>query len=59
MQLAPGEEKTVTLTVEPLFVSIYNVDKNAMQVVVGDYKVWVGGWSRDLPLSAPVKLSGN
>ncbi len=59
VQLAPGEEKTVSIQVEPLFVSIYDIDKSAMQVAPGDYKVWVGGSSRDLPLSTPVKLAGN
>jgi len=54
--LAPGERKSVTVQVEPLFLSLFNVDSNAWEQVPGDYKVWVGGSSRDLPLSATVKL---
>ena len=57
--LAPGEVKEVTVQVEPLFLSIYNVEKNGWQSVPGDYKVWAGSSSRDLPLSATVKLGGN
>ena len=30
--------------------SIFDVDKNAWQVVPGEYKVYVGSSSRDLPL---------
>ena len=56
--LAAGEEKSVTVQVEPLFLSIYDVDKSAWEVVPGEYTVWSGGSSRDLPLSAPVKLDG-
>jgi beta-glucosidase len=56
--LAAGEEKNVTVKVEPLFLSIYNEDKSAWEVVPGEYTVWAGGSSRDLPLSAPVKLEG-
>jgi beta-glucosidase len=54
--LALGEEKSVTVQVEPLFLSIYNQDKSAWEEVPGEYTVWAGGSSRDLPLSAPVKM---
>jgi beta-glucosidase len=37
-------------------VSIFNPDKNVWEVVPGEYKVWVGGSSRDLPLSATIAL---
>jgi beta-glucosidase len=57
--LAPGESKEVTVHVEPLYLSIFNVEKNGWQLVPGDYKLWVGGSSRDLPLSAVVKLGGS
>jgi beta-glucosidase len=52
VQLAAGESKTVTVSVNPLFLSIFNVDKNDWEVVSGDYKVFVGGSSRDTPLTA-------
>ena len=57
--LAPGESKEVTVHAEPLYLSIYNVDKNGWELVPGEYKVLVGSSSRDLPLHADVKLGGN
>ena len=57
--LAAGESKTVSLKVEPLFLSIFNEAKDNWQVVGGDYKVLVGSSSRTLPLTETVKLAGN
>ncbi len=57
--LAPGESKEVTVHAEPLYLSIYNVEKNGWELVPGEYKVLVGSSSRDLPLHADVKLGGN
>jgi hypothetical protein len=34
--------------------SIFNPDKNSWQIVPGEYKIWVGRSSRDLPLSATI-----
>jgi beta-glucosidase len=59
VELAPGQSKTVTVNVEPLFLSIFNEEKNGWQVVGGDYKVLVGGSSKTLPLANTVKLAGN
>ena len=59
VELAPGESKTVTVNVEPLYLSIFNEQKDGWQVVGGDYKVMVGGSSKTLPLSGAVKLAGN
>jgi beta-glucosidase len=59
VELAPGESKTVTVNVEPLYLSIFNVQKDGWQVVGGDYKVMVGGSSKTLPLNGAVKLAGN
>jgi beta-glucosidase len=56
VQLAPGEAKTLTLTVDPHYLSIFNADKGKWELVAGDYKVWVGSSSRDLPLSETVKI---
>jgi beta-glucosidase len=49
--LTPGESKAVTLTLDPHYLSIFNVDQNAWELVAGSYKVQVGGSSRDMPLS--------
>jgi beta-glucosidase len=57
VQLAPGESKTVSFTIDPFHLSVFNVDKDAWEVVPGDYKVWVGASSRNLPLSETVKIS--
>jgi beta-glucosidase len=56
VQLAPGQVKKVTLTLDPHFLSIFNVDKAGWELVPGDYKVWVGSSSRNLPLSETVKI---
>jgi beta-glucosidase len=57
--LAVGETKDVTVQVEPLYLSIYDVDKSGWELVPGEYKVLVGDSSRELPLSAGVKLGGS
>ena len=57
--LAPGEQKNVTVNVDPLLLSVFNVDKNGWEQVPGDYTVWVGGSSRELPLKTAVKLGGS
>jgi beta-glucosidase len=54
--LAAGESKTVTLTLDPLHLSIFNVDKDAWEIVPGDYKVFAGGSSRDTPLIETVHI---
>jgi beta-glucosidase len=49
--LAPGESKTVTVTLDPLTMSVFDVDANRFTMPKGSYKVLVGGSSRDTPLS--------
>lgn len=56
LDLAPGESKTVTLTVDPLYFSIFNVESNTWEVVPGEYRVSAGPSSRDLSLIAHVHL---
>ncbi len=57
--LGPGEQKDVAVKIEPLMLSVFNVDRNAWEIVPGEYKVRVGASSRDLPLSATVTLGNN
>ena len=38
--------------------SIFNPDKDAWEIVPGEYKVWAGASSRDLPLSTAIALGG-
>ncbi|MGA2589425.1 MAG: glycoside hydrolase family 3 C-terminal domain-containing protein [Bryobacteraceae bacterium] len=40
--LAPGETKTVTLELDPLYLSIFNVEKDAWELPTGEYHVSVG-----------------
>lgn len=54
--LSPGESKDVTVDVEPLFLSIFNVEKKGWQRVAGDYTFRVGGSSQNLPLKAELSL---
>jgi beta-glucosidase len=58
IQLAQGETKTVTVTVDPQYLSIFSVEKNGWELVPGDYKVYVGGSSKSTPLSTTVRIAG-
>ena len=59
IQLAPGESRTLTVSIEPLFLSIFDVDQDGWRLASGDYKVMVGGSSKSLPLSGAVRISGD
>ena len=59
VELAPGESKTVSVSVQPLYLSIFNVARNNWQLVPGEYKIWAGSSERDLPLSESISLAGN
>jgi beta-glucosidase len=54
--LAAGETKQVTLNIDPLYLSIFNVQKNSFELLAGDYKIYLGGSSSDTPLSAPMPI---
>ncbi len=56
VQLNPGESKQVTVTVPPLYLSIYDVDSSSWKLLPGGYTVMAGGSSKDLPLNAKVSL---
>jgi len=56
IQLAPGESKTVSLALEPKFLSIFNAERDAWDLVPGDYRLFVGGSSRETPLSAALRM---
>src|SRR5882762_8278526 len=56
VKLAAGESKDVTVQIDPLFLSIFDADKNAWQLVPGVYTISVGLSSRDLPLQAKVQI---
>jgi beta-glucosidase len=56
VQLAPGEVKPVTITLDSHYLSIFNADKDSWELAPGEYKVWVGSSSRDLPLYKGITL---
>jgi len=58
VQLAPGESKAVSLAIDPLYLSIFNVAKERWELVPGEYVVRVGGSSRDIALHQAVHLAG-
>jgi hypothetical protein len=51
-----GESKEVTIEIDPWYLSIFNVDRDAWQLLPGQYTCLVGGSSRSLPLQAYVNL---
>jgi beta-glucosidase len=51
-----GQQKLVTVPLEPLAMATFDVKKNAWAWASGKYTVLVGGSSRDLPLVADVAL---
>lgn len=57
IQLAPGETQAVAMTLDPHYLSIFNVSKNEWELLPGEYKVFVGGSSQNTPLAANVKIA--
>jgi len=56
VRLAPGESKSVTLRLEPLYLSIFNVEKDAWELVPGDYIIQAGASSRELAVRGSIHL---
>jgi beta-glucosidase len=54
VKLDPGESKEVTIDIDPWYLSIFNVDRDAWQLLPGEYTFLVGGSSRDLPLKESI-----
>jgi beta-glucosidase len=54
--LNPGQRKAITVALEPLAVATFNEQKDAWEWASGEYTVFVGGSSRDLPLKAGAAL---
>jgi beta-glucosidase len=57
VQLGPGETRRVSLRVNPQMTSIFNVDKDAWEVLPGKYDVYVGGSSRRIRLTDTLHVS--
>jgi beta-glucosidase len=56
VKLNPGESKEITVEVDQQFLSTFNVDKNAWQLIPGDYEFLVGDSSQSLPLKEAISL---
>jgi beta-glucosidase len=56
VQLNAGESKEVTVDIDQEYLSIFNVDRDAWQLIPGDYEFMVGGSSQNLPLKAGINL---
>ena len=56
VKLAAGEVKDVSLTIDPLFLSVFDDAKDAWQLVPGEYTIFAGGSSRDLPLQTKMQI---
>jgi beta-glucosidase len=46
----------VTVEVDPIYLSIFNVKQNGWQLLPGEYGFMVGGSSQSLPLTQSVRL---
>lgn len=57
VKLTPGESKDVSITLNPLYLSIFDTAKDAWQFLPGDYKVMAGASSSDTPLNATFHVS--
>jgi beta-glucosidase len=53
--LAPGEAKSVTITIDPLLLSIFDTAKHAFTIPAGKFQFFAGPSSRELPLHSVTK----
>ncbi|MFZ1156721.1 MAG: glycoside hydrolase family 3 C-terminal domain-containing protein, partial [Candidatus Sulfotelmatobacter sp.] len=56
IKLNAGESKEAAVVIDPKYLSIFNVDKNAWQLLPGDYTILVGGSSQSLPLKESISV---
>ncbi|HZP18443.1 MAG TPA: glycoside hydrolase family 3 C-terminal domain-containing protein [Terriglobales bacterium] len=56
VKLNPGESKDARVEIEPLFLSVFDVQRHAWQRPGGEYTILVGGSSQSLPLKETVSL---
>jgi beta-glucosidase len=55
--LAAGETKTVSIAVDPKYLSIFDVAADKWKLLPGSYSFLVGGSSQDLPLTQAITLN--
>jgi len=56
VKLEAGEKKTVTVEIDPKYLSIFDEEKDAWKLVPGEYTILVGGSSQSLPLHATLNV---
>jgi beta-glucosidase len=56
VKLQDGEKQTVTIEIDPKYLSIFDEQKDGWTLVPGEYTIMVGGSSQDLPLKATITL---
>jgi beta-glucosidase len=56
VKLDAGEKRTVTVEIDPKYLSIFDEAKDGWTLVPGNYTIMVGGSSQDLPLKATINL---
>jgi len=56
VKLDPGESKSVTIEIDPWYLSVFDINRDAWQLQSGEYKFLVGGSSRSLPLEESIYL---
>lgn len=56
VKLSPGEKKSVTVEIEPKYLSIFDEQKDDWSLLPGEYTIMVGGSSDNLPLKSKVDL---
>lgn len=59
VELAPGERRCVTVTVDRADLAYYSEREGGWRVEGGTYRIDVGSSSRDIRLSVPVKVEGD
>ncbi|WP_254062431.1 glycoside hydrolase family 3 protein [Acidobacterium sp. S8] len=56
VDLSPGESKTVTITVDPQVISIFDEQKESWQLLSGKYKIVAGPSSAETPLKGSLDI---
>jgi beta-glucosidase len=59
VELQPGESKTITLKIDPLYLSIFDAATDHWTIAPGEYRVMAGPSSASLPLTTTVLLKGS
>ena len=55
-ELRAGEQKTVTVWIDPHYCAVFNAGKHGWELVGGDYKLLIGKSSREIPLTQSLHL---